>query len=94
MLCYSVISAVLLRYRRNDVGVWKIVQSGLWMTDAMLLVGTWMALDGQGRLSWKGMRMEDWACIGITGLAGLARTCFVLGLGVGGVGGRERKKRA
>ncbi|KAF9869934.1 hypothetical protein CkaCkLH20_12543 [Colletotrichum karsti] len=91
LLSNALLSAVLLR-ATEEVKVWRVYQLSLLVVDLFLLYGTFASYAMQGRLNplatW---RIEDWGAVSITMLAGLARLCFLMGVGFGQ---ERRSKRA
>lgn len=86
ILMLGILDVVLLRYSK-DVMVWKILEGATLVYDLVLLYSIYDALGRQGRLSLHDMRAtEDWGSIGITALAAVVRTAFLLDVGMGGKG--------
>lgn len=81
--CYFLfgwIEAVVLR-STNDLKVWKAVLLGILICDVLRLYGAWLAM---GSLFWDlgAYRGEDWITIGsLIGLV-VARTAFLMGMGL------------
>jgi hypothetical protein len=82
MLNFGFISAVLLRYT-TDIKVWNIVQTACFIVDVAYFWSVYEVLSVQGRLGVSTWRAEDWGSVGITGLAGIVRGAFLLGIGLG-----------
>lgn len=84
MLMLGLLDLVLLRYSK-DVMVWKILEGATLVYDLVLLGSYYDTLGKQGRLSLNDMRAtEDWGGIGITGVAVVMRSAFLLNVGMGG----------
>ncbi|KAJ0114298.1 hypothetical protein J7T55_010687 [Diaporthe amygdali] len=77
----AVMSAVLLRYT-SDLGVWRIVQSGIILYDFELLYSLWHFMGKQGRLDPTIWRLEDWGNWAIVGTVILVRLAFLSGAGL------------
>ncbi|KAI9006184.1 hypothetical protein BC832DRAFT_592272 [Gaertneriomyces semiglobifer] len=92
-LAVAFISAALPRYT-NDVGVWKIFQFGLLLSDFAGLSGVYNAMARQGRLSPETWTDDDKACGGTYVVLTLIRLMFVLGIGLRKAAAVSNKKRA
>ncbi|KAF2092996.1 hypothetical protein NA57DRAFT_61855 [Rhizodiscina lignyota] len=91
LLMLAILDVVLLRYSK-DVMIWKILQAATLTYDLAMLYSTYDALKSQGRLSFASMRpAEDWGNVGITGLAVVVRSAFLLDVGMKGGKGRREK---
>jgi hypothetical protein len=88
MLQIGFLSAVLLRHT-TELTIWRIVQASCLLVDIAYFVGAFGALSAQGRLGWQSWRAEDWGALAITGAATLARTMFLMGVGL-----EDRKRTA
>ena len=77
---FGIVSAALLRYT-DDVNVWRIVQVACLVVDLAYYWSVWRVLGAQGRLSVTTWRSEDWGSVGITAVAGIVRTAFLMGVG-------------
>lgn len=91
MLDFGIVSAALLRYT-DDVNVWRIVQVACLVVDLAYYWSVWRVLGAQGRLSVATWRPEDWGSVGITAVAGMVRTAFLMGLGFENSRGRGKKR--
>ncbi|KAJ0159043.1 hypothetical protein CTA2_10409, partial [Colletotrichum tanaceti] len=82
LLSNALLSLLLPRAAPDNLAVWRLYQLSLLLVDLFLLYGTFASYALQGRLNplvtW---RVEDWAAVGITSLAALARTAFLSGVG-------------
>jgi len=85
LLMLAFLDIVLLRYSK-DVTVWKILEGATLLYDLVMLWSVYDALGKQGRLGLDGIRGEDWGGIGITGLAVVVRSAFLLNVGMRGNG--------
>ena len=92
MLNIGFISAFLLRYT-YDAKVWNIVEAANFIVDVAYFWSVYDVLKVQGRLGVGTWRAEDWGAIGITGVAGIVRLGFLMGVGFK-KGGRRGGKRA
>lgn len=82
LLSNALLSTLLLRAAPDNLRVWRVYQLALLTVDVLLLYGTFASYAAQGRMNpFATWRVEDWGAVGITGLAGVARASFLLGLG-------------
>ncbi|KAH8894736.1 hypothetical protein GQ53DRAFT_85595 [Thozetella sp. PMI_491] len=84
------IQIILQRYTR-DVGVWKILHSGILIVDLVVLYSTWDALGIQGRRSLGQLRPEDWGTVTILGSLVVIRSSFLFGIGFPKASARDKR---
>lgn len=89
----SVMSAVLLRYT-SDLGVWRIVQSGIVLYDFEILYSTWHFLGRQGRLDPAVWRSADWGNMVFMLVIIAVRLAFLAGIGLKSSRAGGKGKRA
>lgn len=92
-LAVAVLSAVLPRYSK-DLGVWKIFQFSLLLSDFAGLSGVYNALARQDRLHPASWTSDDKGCGGTYVAITLIRLLFVLGVGFGTPATGAAKKKA
>lgn len=90
-LLMCVIIDVFLLRKTKELWVWDPIQTGQLLWDVIMLVSQVYSFKQQGRLSLKGLRLDDWGALAITGTVGLVRIAFLARLGFGGSGRKERK---
>ncbi|KAH7384672.1 hypothetical protein BKA66DRAFT_83846 [Pyrenochaeta sp. MPI-SDFR-AT-0127] len=83
---FAFLMIFMLRHT-DDLGVWKLFQTGLLLTDFAALFSMWKAVQAQGEL-----RSEATTNIAIISVITLVRALFVAGVGVGGGAGAALKK--
>ncbi|KAJ6788364.1 hypothetical protein PWT90_02900 [Aphanocladium album] len=79
-LAVAVVSAVLPRYSQ-DLGVWRIFQFALFLSDLAGLSGIYHSLANQGRLSPSSWTSDDKGLAGCYVMLTLIRGLFLLGAG-------------
>lgn len=79
-----VLNVALLRYRPNDIFVWKVLQASVLWTDVAMVGGFVREMNGQGRLwemeKWRGL---DYGNVCGYGVIAALRFGFVMGIGLG-----------
>ncbi|EGX93267.1 beta-mannosidase mndA [Cordyceps militaris CM01] len=81
-LAVAVVSAILPRYSQ-DLGVWRIVQFALLLSDVAGLSGIYHSLANQGRLGPAAWTSDDKGLAGSYLLLTVVRALFLLGVGFG-----------
>ncbi|XWW98738.1 hypothetical protein V2A60_006740 [Cordyceps javanica] len=81
-LAVAVVSAVLPRYSQ-DLGVWRIFQFALFLSDIAGLSGIYNSLASQGRLSPAAWTSDDKGLASSYILLTVVRALFLLGVGFG-----------
>ncbi|OAA74398.1 beta-mannosidase mndA [Akanthomyces lecanii RCEF 1005] len=81
-LAVAVVSAVLPRYSQ-DLGVWRIFQFALFLSDIAGLSGIYNSLANQGRLSPSTWTSDDKGLAGTYVMLTVIRALFLLGVGFG-----------
>jgi hypothetical protein len=79
----ALMNIVMLKYRRNDMLVWRTMVAGTLLLDVFMLAGFAKALRREGRVavgSWTG---DDWSNVGGYTVITLVRSMFLLGVGMG-----------
>lgn len=79
-LAVAVVSAVLPRYSQ-DLGVWRIFQFALFLSDIAGLSGIYNSLANQGRLSASSWTSDDKGLLGSYVMLTVVRGLFLLGVG-------------
>lgn len=82
---FAFLMVFMLRYT-DDLGVWKLFQTGLLLTDFAALFSMWKAVQAHGEL-----RSEATTNVVIIAIITLVRVLFVAGVGVGGEGAAALK---
>lgn len=81
-LAIAVVSALLPRYSQ-DLGVWRIFQFALLLSDFAGLSGIYNSLANQGRLSPSTWTSDDKGLAGTYAMLTVIRALFLLGVGFG-----------
>lgn len=79
-LAIAVMSAAIPRYT-NDIGVWRIFQGALLLSDFAGLSGVYNAMARQDRLAPSAWTSDDKGCGGVYVAITVVRLAFMLGLG-------------
>lgn len=82
LLMIVFLQVFLLRHTK-DLGVWKLFEASLLITDFGMFYSFWNALSMQGRLEPGSWRVEEWGNVGITGFVTAVRILFLMGIGLG-----------
>ena len=83
--CLRVLQLFLLRARPTDLGVWRAIQGGTAIVDVTILASLAKMLSAEKRTGMALWRSEEWINISIIAGLLLARTAFVLGIGMRGI---------
>jgi len=78
-----VLNVVMLKYRWNDMLVWRAMSGATLMVDLFMLAGFGKALRRESRMDvgkWSG---DDWGNVGGYTFITLVRGAFLLGVGMG-----------
>jgi hypothetical protein len=83
--CYISVSLLQIFLHRYtyDVGVWKLFQLSILISDIALLHSLWTALGAQERRGFGKMRAEEVGIVLVTAFVGLVRVLFLTGVGSG-----------
>jgi hypothetical protein len=76
------LQVVLLTLQRDDLTVWKCLQSSILIQDLGILAAVGRSLRVQGRMDAALLTAEEWGNIAILGAVGLIRVLFIAGLGL------------
>lgn len=77
----AIMLAGVLRLSK-DIEVWRTIIAGILLIDVAMLLSTVVSLKQQGRLSFSGIRPEDWGNIVFILIVTIIRILFLAGVGV------------